>query len=92
MSDPPLLQPRLVSREDAAAYVGLSPTAFDAEVAAGTFPGPFPLNKIRRRLWDVRALDAAMNRAMTIEVAIDDRETRKARWGERRKGRAQATG
>ena len=31
----------------------------------------------------VRALDAAMDRAITIEVEAKDREARKARWGER---------
>jgi hypothetical protein len=55
--------PRLLSREAAARYVGLSPGAFAAEVEAGTFPAPFLLKMTRRRLWDVRALDAAVDRA-----------------------------
>ena len=53
--------PRLLSREAAARYVGLSSGAFAAEVAAGTFPAPFLLKRTRRRLWDVRALDAALD-------------------------------
>jgi hypothetical protein len=54
------IAPRLLSRERVAAYVGLSPNAFEAEVAAGTFPGPFPLRRARRLLRDIRALDAAI--------------------------------
>jgi hypothetical protein len=56
------MTPRLLSREAAARYVGLSTGAFAAEVAAGTFPAPFLLKHTRRRLWDVRALDAALDR------------------------------
>jgi hypothetical protein len=57
------MTPRLLSREAAARYVGLSSGAFVAEVAAGTFPAPFLLKRTRRHLWDVRALDAAMDSA-----------------------------
>jgi hypothetical protein len=56
------ITPRLLSREAAARYVGLSTGAFAAEVAAGTFPEPFLLKRTRRHLWDVRALDAALDR------------------------------
>jgi predicted DNA-binding transcriptional regulator AlpA len=80
---------RLLDRDAAAAYVGLSPNAFDQEVKAGTFPAPFPLTRIRRRLWDVRALDAALDRAMGIASKIDDRAARKAAW---RQDRAQKVG
>lgn len=83
--------PRLLSQEEAAAYVGLSPNAFWQEVEAGTFPHPFPLTKTRRRLWDVRALDAALDRAMGMASKQNDREARKAAWRQR-KDRAQATG
>jgi predicted DNA-binding transcriptional regulator AlpA len=90
VGEPAPIQPRLLSRDEAATYVGLSPNAFDAEVAAGTFPAPFKLNRIRRLLWDVRALDAAMDRALTTEVSADDWKARKEQW-RRRKDRAQAT-
>jgi predicted DNA-binding transcriptional regulator AlpA len=89
MSDAATIQPRLLSRDEAAVYVGLSPNAFDAEVAAGTFPAPFKLAKIRRLLWDVRALDLAMDRAMTEGVPENDWTGRKERWKTRREGRAQ---
>ncbi|HUL06291.1 MAG TPA: hypothetical protein VLV76_08160 [Candidatus Acidoferrum sp.] len=83
------LQPRLMSRDDAASYCGLSPNAFDAEVEAGTFPPPFKLARIRRLLWDVRALDAAMDRALIAEVRADDWNARKEAWRARRQDRAQ---
>lgn len=86
------IPPRLLSREEAAAYVGLSPTTFDLEVAAGTFPGPFPLTSARRRLWDIRALDAAIDRKSGINAGANDREARKRAFQERRQGRAQANG
>jgi predicted DNA-binding transcriptional regulator AlpA len=72
------LLPRLMSREEAAHYVHLSPTAFDIEVAAGTFPPPFRLRVVRRRLWDVRAIDAAIDRM----GEISDMHERKRAWEE----------
>ena len=35
--------PLLLRREMAAAYLGLSPSLFDAGVKGGTLPGPIPL-------------------------------------------------
>jgi predicted DNA-binding transcriptional regulator AlpA len=81
------INPRLLDRKAAAAYVGLSSTTFDVEVAAGTFPQPFPLAHTRRRLWDVRALDAAMDRASGIQTKADDWEARKRAWQEGRESR-----
>jgi predicted DNA-binding transcriptional regulator AlpA len=57
---PPTLTPRLISREAAAAYVNVSPTTFDAMVKDGTMPKPRRLSG-RRKAWDVRALDAAVD-------------------------------
>jgi predicted DNA-binding transcriptional regulator AlpA len=57
---PPTLAPRLISREVAAAYVNVSPTTFDAMVKDGTMPKPRRLSG-RRKAWDVRALDAAVD-------------------------------
>jgi hypothetical protein len=57
---PPNLAPRLLCREAAAAYAGVSPTTFDAMVAEGSMP---PAKRVRgRRLaWDVRSLDVAID-------------------------------
>ena len=57
---PPTLAPRLISREAAAAYVNVSPTTFDEMVKDGTMPKPRRLSG-RRKAWDVRALDAAID-------------------------------
>jgi predicted DNA-binding transcriptional regulator AlpA len=82
--------PRLLSREAAAEYCGLSADAFDKEVNAGTFPGPFPFAKVRRALWDRVALDAVMNRVSRIEIEAsnDDFEIRRQAW-RKRQDRAQ---
>ncbi len=73
---------RLLSREQAAAYVGLSPNAFEHEVAAGTFPAPARLGRVRRRLWDLEAIDAVLDKAMDIQSKADDRERREREWPE----------
>ncbi len=57
---PPTLAPRLISREAAAAYVSVSPTVFDAMVKDGRMPRPRLLGG-RRKAWDVRALDMAVD-------------------------------
>ena len=50
---------RLLSRVEAAAYAGVSPTTFDRMMADGFMPGPKRV--YARVLWDVRALDAAID-------------------------------
>ena len=69
---PPTLSPRLIGREAAAAYVSLSPNAFDELVKAGQMPRPRRLT-VRRLAWDVRLLDAAVD-ALPVdgEDALDD--------------------
>jgi predicted DNA-binding transcriptional regulator AlpA len=58
---PATLSPRLVSREAAAAYVCVSPNTFDKMVDDGRMPRPRLLGG-KRRAWDVRALDLAIDR------------------------------
>lgn len=82
--------PRLLSREQAAAYVGLSPETFLKEVLAGTFPHPFPLRKAKRKLWDKAELDRALDSRLTVEIE-GDRDERKKRW-QSRQGRQEAAG
>ena len=50
---------RLLSRVEAAAYSGVSPNTFDRMQADGLMPGPKRI--YGRVLWDVRALDAAID-------------------------------
>jgi predicted DNA-binding transcriptional regulator AlpA len=68
---PPTLAPRLINREVAAAYVSVSPTTFDEMVKTGRMPPPRMLVG-RRRAWDVRALDAAVDRLPVDGADADD--------------------
>lgn len=61
--------PAGLSRAEAAAYVGVSPVAFDALVTSGLMPPPLPLG-IRRRVWNIRALDFALDKLAGIERSI----------------------
>ena len=65
---PHSLPPRLIGREAAAAYVSVSPTKFDEMVEDGRMPVPRLLGG-RRRAWDVRSLDAAIDR---LPLACED--------------------
>ena len=54
---PQSLPPRGLSREEAAAYVGISPSLFDALVKDGRMPSPKRINI--RTVWDRIQVDAA---------------------------------
>jgi predicted DNA-binding transcriptional regulator AlpA len=54
---PQSLAPRGLSREQAAAYVGISPSLFDMLVSDGRMPSPKRINS--RVVWDRLQLDAA---------------------------------
>jgi hypothetical protein len=54
---PQSLAPRGLSREQAAAYVGVSPSLFDTLVKDGRMPAPKRINA--RTVWDRLQLDAA---------------------------------
>jgi predicted DNA-binding transcriptional regulator AlpA len=56
---PPSLPPRGLSREQAAAYIGVSPSHFDSQVKDKVLPEPRLLGG--RTLWDIRDLDAAFD-------------------------------
>ncbi len=55
----PLPTPRGLSREQAAAYLGISTNTFNDMVADGRMPQPKTINK--RLVWDRHALDAAFD-------------------------------
>ena len=57
---PLTLAPRLISREAAAAYICVSPNTFDELVKSGQMPRARLLGE-RRRAWDVRQLDIAID-------------------------------
>jgi predicted DNA-binding transcriptional regulator AlpA len=77
--------PRLLSREQAAAYCGISPTLFDALVKTGTLPGPIEWGA--RRLWDRKAVDQVLNRVSGIvgpgaTDMINDLKTNSNPWND----------
>lgn len=49
------LPPRGLSRVEAAAYIGISPSMFDRLVAEGTMPGPKRIGS--RVIWDRKRID-----------------------------------
>ena len=53
---------RALRRADAALYAGVSPTKFDALVADGRLPKAVRVDGCL--LWDIRALDAALDRLL----------------------------
>jgi excisionase family DNA binding protein len=53
--------PRILRREMAAAYLGVSASYLEKLVKAGTVPGPLPLGD-NVRGWDRQDLDAAIDR------------------------------
>jgi predicted DNA-binding transcriptional regulator AlpA len=55
---------RGLSRDEAAMYVGISPTKFDELVADGRMPGPVKIDS--RKVWDIRRLDLAFD-ALSME-------------------------
>lgn len=55
----PILEPRGLSREQAALYVGVGATLFDLMVNDGRMPRPREINA--RRVWDRRELDLAFD-------------------------------
>ena len=57
------LAPRGLSRFEAAAYIGISPTLFDEMVADGRMPKPKRINA--RTVWDRYQLDSAFEAITT---------------------------
>ena len=52
--------PRGLSRTQAAAYIGVGASLFDKMVVDKRMPGSIAINS--RRVWDLRALDAAFDK------------------------------
>lgn len=69
---------RLLSRPEAAAYVGVSPTTFDRMMGDGLMPAPKRVYV--RVLWDVRNLDAAIDCLPGGGVSTDAVDTASNDW------------
>jgi hypothetical protein len=66
---PQSLAPRGLSREQAAAYVGVSPSLFEMLVKDGRMPGPKRINA--RTVWDRLQLDEAFAALPTNDEPIN---------------------
>lgn len=66
--------PRGLSLDEAAAYVNLCPKAFLAEVAKGHYPRPLSHGS-RRDVWDLRALDSALDQLSGLAARTADTVT-----------------
>ena len=74
---PPSLPPRGLSRVEAASYVGVSTTLFDAMVKDRRMPRPKRVNA--RTIWDRISLDQAF---FALPEDGGEAETQKDRWSE----------
>jgi predicted DNA-binding transcriptional regulator AlpA len=64
--------PRLLSQEQAAAYLGMAAPSFIAGVEVGRWPQPLPFGN-KRRLWDRHAIDRAVD-AMSGMLPLETEE------------------
>jgi hypothetical protein len=69
------IAPRLLTREQAAAYCGLSTRGFTEWVRTGKMPGPI----LGTSRWDRRAMDAVLDKASGLETG-GAREDAFDRW------------
>jgi len=60
----PVSERRCFDRKEAASYVGVSVVTFDKLVHSGEMPSPVAL--FGRKVWDRRALDAAIDAKMAL--------------------------
>jgi hypothetical protein len=86
-----MIEPRLMSGSDAAAYCGVAPATFSQWVAAGRMPGPLP----ETRRWDRKAIDLALDKASGIKApsTVPDTQEVEDDWErkyEARKGAARS--
>lgn len=67
------ITPRLLSREAAAIYCGISPTLFDTHIV----PSVPPVEIGRRNLWDIKKLDRWLDQQSGFVHATDNRSVGK---------------
>lgn len=66
------IEPRLLSRQEAATYCGVSVATFSGWVTAGHIPRPL----FGSKRWDKKAIDAALDKAsgLALPVAASDED------------------
>lgn len=79
---PPELRPRLLTREEAAAYCKISVETFDDWRARGWLPPPLP----GRHRWDIRAIDRMLDVQSGLVEANSDFSARRATARKRQHG------
>ncbi len=79
-------RPRLLTKKQAAAYLGASPATFAKWVLAGIIPSALSIT----RKWDKKALDAALDKISCLESnpRDDGYELRKREGGAKKISRA----
>jgi hypothetical protein len=78
------LSPRLLNRQQAAAYCNLSPTTFSSWVGSGKLPPPLPGTS----RWDLKAIDFALDAMSGLQPkqessALDEWRANRAHRSER---------
>jgi len=63
---PSNIPPRGLTRDQAAEFVGLSAGSFVEQVKAGILPPPISFG--RRKVWDVQALNSALDRLSGLQA------------------------
>jgi hypothetical protein len=81
----PQLCPRLLSREQAAAYIGHHTTKWDELVAEGVMPKPVKIERSARKLWDRYDIDQSVEEQKSKADDTDDTTKAKQAWEDRLK-------
>lgn len=82
-------EPRLLSRKEASAYCGVSPTCFSMWIAGHKMPPAIP----GTRKWDKRAIDARLDEISGLAANDNAAETDLQKWKRERDARkAQGAG
>lgn len=81
--------PRFLTHDLAAAFLGVSPNVFDAEIAKGIWPAGSPRGERGGRLtWDRRALEMIADSKLGIAEGASDYAMVRAKAAARRKSNA----
>ena len=73
--------PRLLDEQEAAAYLGISPSKFRSGWSASPPRYPLPIRDGGNVLWDIKALDAHVDRLTGIAAASPLPSGKVRKWG-----------
>ena len=69
-------EPRLLTRQEASTYLGISPSLFSSWVSDGYMPAALAWTK----RWDKRAIDAVLDKASGLDKGVTNTETPYEKW------------